>query len=38
MRRAVDTIGSTILAAMNRKPSADIVHLGDARPPVSNKR
>jgi integrase len=37
-RRAVDTIGSTILAAMNRKPSADIVHLGDARPPVSNKR
>jgi integrase len=38
MRRAVDTIGSTILAAMNRKPSADIVHLGDARPPVSNER
>jgi hypothetical protein len=23
---------------MNRRPSADIVHLGDARPPVSNKR
>jgi integrase len=38
MRRAADTIGATISAAMNRKPSADIVHLGDARPPVSNKR
>ena len=35
MRRAVDTISSTILAAMNRKPSADIVHFGDASPHFS---
>jgi integrase len=37
MRRAVDTIGSTISAAMNREPSAKIVLLDDTRSGASKK-
>jgi integrase len=37
MRRAVDTIGSAISGAMDRKPSAEIVQLDSAKSPASGK-
>ena len=37
MRRAVDTIGSAILGAMDRKPSAEIVPMNVSRSPDSGK-
>jgi integrase len=37
MRRAVETIGATISAVMDRKPSADVVHLGATKPVIGKR-